>query len=379
MKETLDLQTQIGKLLPYKPYIGESIVNRQAKILVTATLAIIALISVGYITSLLVKDDNIIFEKIAPRTPNNLPHNSTKQAILAFQKGCNKINKNRSPIFADNKEIWQNICEEAQNNDRIFQDKFNLYRIHTATKSTGLFTGYYEISLNGSRTKQGDYKYPIYRTPSDEKDLNLTRKEISDGALNGKNLEILYVNDLAKLFFLHIQGSGVVKLQDGKEIFIGFDKKNKHKYHSIGKYFLEKKIFTRENISALAIMDWLRNNPDKADEITNLNPSYIFFRERNARATGSLGIELTAEGSIAVDRNIIPLGLPLFLRTILPDNNKFSKILIAQDTGSAIKGVIRGDIFFGSGNYAENIASGMKNPGKLYMLIPKDINPNDYF
>lgn len=308
----------------------------------------------------------------------DLNSSNLKDGVKAFKETCHKISILKGKIFQDNKEVWKNICNNISAKPSYFIENFNIYRVRKALENKIFLTGYYEIELNGSRKKKGKYIYPIYKSPRQEL-LNLSRKEIEDGALENKNLELLYVDDFAKLFFLHIQGSGKIKLEDGTTINVGFAAKNNQKYSSIGKYFIDEGIIKRENISALKIMDWLRSNPEEATKITEMNASYIFFEERENSATGSLGVPVTGEGSIAVDKKFIPLGMPVFLKTKLNNGEEFNNFVNAQDTGSAIKGALRADIFFGNGERAERLASGMKNHGELYLLAPKGINPRDYF
>jgi len=176
-----------------------------------------------------------------------------------------------------------------------------------------------------------------------------------------------------------VQGSGRVKLENGEYLNVGYAGKNSKAYYSIGKWFIENEIFTKDSISALKIMDWLRNNPDKADYVMNLNESYVFFEIRKNRATGSLGIPLVAEGTMAVDRKRLKLGIPIYIMTDVLGKYSYSKLLMAQDTGGAIKSALRGDIFFGSGKRAEQLASVMKNRGLMFVLLPKGVNPNSFF
>lgn len=301
-----------------------------------------------------------------------------KAGTEAFKRTCQKLGQLKSKIFTENIEIWKNICENIAPSSEFYAKNFSIFRVLDLIDTEAFYTGYYEIALIGSRNKSEKYRFPLYKLPKEEF-LELKREEIEAGALKNKDLEIVYVDDPAKLFFLHVQGSGKITLDDGKVINVGFAGKNKHEYESIGKYFLENDIFERDDISALKIMDWIRDNEKSAAEIMNKNPSYIFFEERENGATGSLGVELVPEGSIAVDREKIPLGIPLFITTRMPNGKKYNKLLNAQDTGSAIKGILRGDIFFGFGQKAENSASVMKQYGKKYFLIPKDINPQQYF
>lgn len=262
------------------------------------------------------------------------------------------------------------ICKiNYQTSKSFFEDNFTPYLISKRDDSEGLFTGYYEISLKGSRTKQGKYQYPIYSVPMD-KYLKLTRKEIDEQGLEG--YEILWLDNPVDVFFLHIQGSGLVNMDDGSIVRVGFAGRNNYKYKSIGKWLIDNNIMSRSEMSAEGIKRWLHTHPKRMYEVLHKNPSYIFFRETGAGgAIGSLGIELTPKRSMAVDRDYIKLGSMLWLDTTLPKGEKFQRIMFAEDTGSAIKGVVRGDIFFGYGDEAEYLASYMKNKGKYYLLVRK--------
>lgn len=322
--------------------------------------------------------DSVILQKVRFKDTKFIGEN-LQDSVDSFKKSCPKILASEQLIFKENQSVWQDICNDIKPSLNFFIENFDIYKIHSKFFERELFTGYYEIALEGSKNKNEEFKYPLYKLPDDKSLLELSRDEIERGALSNKGFELMYVNNQAKLFFLHVQGSGKVRMENGEYIYVGFAGKNSHKYYSIGKYFLENNIFTRDTISALNIMKWLQENKDKASDIMNQNPSYIFFEIRDNSATGSLGVPLTAEASIAVDKKYYPLGVPLLLQTSLPDGSNFNNILIAQDTGSAIKGVERGDIFFGSGERAENLASDMKNSGELFLLLPKTIDPEPYF
>ena len=323
------------------------------------------------------------------------------QALVAFDKSCKKIQslpENHDMGIAGTPKDWVRTCYESEvylnekslgdKRARIFfEDNFVPFKAYKKpfytnlfNKSDGLFTGYYEPALNGSRTKSDKYKYPLYKKPQDLKDGEpyLGRRRIDNGELDGKGLELVYVDDPVKLFFLQIQGSGRVFLEDGSVMRVGYDGKNNCPYKSIGKYLIDEGIMTKEQVTADSIKEWLWNNPDKAQQVMQVNQSYVFFREiKGDGPIGSQGVALTPEASLAVDKKFIKLGLPVWLETTMPDfgegEEKYNRLLIAQDTGGVIKGPVRGDVFFGYGEAAEKKASYMKQKGEYSVLIPREL------
>jgi len=200
-----------------------------------------------------------------------------------------------------------------------------------------------------------------------------SREEIDgeDQPLKGK--ELLWIDDAYGSFFLQIQGSGRVRLDDGRILGVNYENQNGHPYVAIGKTLVEKEELALEDVSLFTIREWLENNPQRADEVLNSNPSYVFFHLRedsNEGPRGSLNVPLTAERSLAVDRNVIPLGTPVWIDTTLPDGSPYQRLMIAQDTGGAIRGPVRADVFFGNGERAERLAGEMNQKGRLYALLP---------
>ncbi len=308
------------------------------------------------------KFDKVELEQVI----QNHPFVYTK-GLEAFQKSCSKL-----------KGGFQDLCNKNDISYQYLVQNFDLYIIRQDSDYGALYTGYYEIELEGDYKKSSRYKYPIYKLPENDNLKQLSRAEINKGALSNENLEIIYVDDYAKLFFLHIQGSGRVKLPSGKYINIGYAGKNSHSYYSIGKWFVEEGIFTKADISALKIMDWLRANPTKAQEIMEMNQSYVYFVKREDRATGSFGVPLTSDGSIAIDSKIYKYGTLFYILVSVENEGSLQRVVTAQDTGGAIKGGLRADIFFGGGERAENLASNMKNIGSKFMLVPKNMKPTDF-
>ncbi|RBQ26618.1 murein transglycosylase A [Aliarcobacter lanthieri] len=309
-------------------------------------------------------------------------------ALEVFKKDCQK-----SKRF----EELKLVCEKAQYaNDgaMFFVSNFIPYKLYdNNSNDEGIITGYYEPLLYGSLKKTSRFKYPVYKIPknlinSDSTNLKGyksigkivgkkivpydTRKDIESNP-NNKNLEVIaYVDDKIDLFFLQVQGSGKIQLDNGEIINIGYAGQNGRPYTSIGRYFIDNEIIAREDISVQTIKEALLKNPSKIDDILNLNESYVFFQVSNQGATGALNTVLTPKRNIAVDRSYIQLGIPVFLNTQNPiTKESINQLMVAADVGGAIKGEIRADFFWGFGNEAYNYAGRMKEKGKMYILLPK--------
>lgn len=265
----------------------------------------------------------------------------------------------------------------------------------------GLFTGYYEAELHGAWNRKPPYTVPIFRRPNDliTADLSLfdpewkdrkiigriegekfvpyfTRSAIETGALAGRDLEMLWVDDPVDAFFLHIQGSGRVRMTDGSIVRVGYAGKNGRPYVAIGRPLIERGAIPKETMSMRAIRDWLAAHPDQMDEVLNLNPSYVFFRQIDGEGPiGAQGVALTPGRSLAVDTKLLPLGAPVWLETTDPltPETSLRRLVIAQDTGGAIKGAVRGDLFWGYGDEAAAKAGAMKQQGRYFLLLPKGI------
>lgn len=312
-------------------------------------------------------------------------------ALEVFQKDCK-----RSIRYENLKEVCQRSFD-AENGESFFTNNFTPYQlIGDENEEEGLITGYYEPLLKGSLTKTQRFKYPLYKTPDDLLiiDIDDVYTSLKGYRLRGKikgnrvipydsreeiekrdDLEaICYVDNKVDLFFLQIQGSGKVQLEDDTILNVGYAGQNGRKYYAIGRELVKKGYVAKEDISLQSIKKWLESNPSKMDEILNLNESYIFFRQSLKNAAGSLGSELTANRNLAVDRKYIPLGFPVFINTTNPvTNEKINSLTVAADTGGAIKGEIRADFFFGFGERAKELAGKMKQKGKLYLFIPNNI------
>ena len=241
----------------------------------------------------------------------------------------------------------------------------------------GFCTGYYEPELNGVLNRHGPYIHPIYRKPPD-----LTpdrpyhdRKAISDGALNGQGLELAWLRDPVEAFFLHIQGSGRVRLDNGQVMRVGFAGKNGHAYQSIGKILVERGLFALEDVTAQALKDWLADHPEDAERLMNENSSYVFFDARPELTEtdgpiGTAGVPLTLLVSVAADPQHHPLGSLIHIEHH-PATGLKNGYAIVQDTGGAIKGAGRIDLFTGSGDEAGDLAGALKHPVRVTTFAPR--------
>lgn len=283
---------------------------------------------------------------------------------------------------------------------RALEDLFTPFRTLGDGRDHGTFTGYYEAELDGALFPGAGYDVPLYRRPPDLVTVDLgrfradlagarivgrvadgalvpyyTRAEIDGGALDGRNLELLWAKDPVDVFFLHVQGSGVVHLPDGSERRVGFAATNGRDFYAIGRALLDEGRIPRDRASMQAIRDWLRGHPAKAAEVMQRNARYVFFRWIEGDGPiGSQGVALTPGRSLAVDPAFLPLGVPVFLDTTWPGSDRpLRRLMVAQDTGGAIKGPIRGDVFWGAGEAALAQAGRMKQDGRLYLLLPKAV------
>jgi len=317
-----------------------------------------------------------------------------KQALQALIHSCNKFSKMAQSRLIGGQigEItvgdFRDVCDiaevvkgmSAKQAQNYFENWFKPFLVENRHGSSkGLFTGYYEASLKGSKIKTEQYKYPLYGKPKDlTSEPYLSRKEIEEGALENKNLEVIYVEDKVELFFMHIQGSGRVQLPSGAEVRIAYAGRNNQPFTGVATYMADHGLLERNNLSSASVREWLKNNPSRADEIMNVNAAYTFFKIADGEyVVGAQGVPLTPEHSLAVDNEVMSYGFPLWVETALKrkdgSKDEYNHLFIAQDTGSAIKGVVRGDIFFGHGKDAEEKASYMASPGKYYVLLPINV------
>lgn len=314
----------------------------------------------------------------------NWQQNDHEAALEAFRQSCRKAPLAPTKI-ADiiiPAQAWSAACRQAETAteaDVFFAKCFTPYRaLSYGKEDTGLITGYYEPLLTGSLTRTEKYRFPVWGLPSDWHPDRpyLTRRQIEAQGLWGKAKPLLYVEDKIDLFFMHIQGSGRVKLPDGRIMKLAYAGKNQHPYTAIGKYLIERGEVPASEISVPRLKKWLHAHPQLAQETLWKNDSYVFFRfgDQSQGAVGAQGVPLTPEASIAVDPATMPYGLPVYLDTTLPySSESYTKLVVAQDTGSAIKGPLRADLFFGPGQRAEHLAGGMKQSGKFFVLLPKKL------
>jgi len=350
---------------------------------------------------------------LAPATYADLPGwgaDDLAGAWDAFLRSCRTLRFRDSWVAACGKaaEIAAPTSEAIR---AFFEANFTPYRVTNADGTTeGRITGYYEPLLSGSRVRGGPYLYPLYAPPDDlliidlasvapdTKGLRLrgrlegrrvvpyyTRAEIDGGVAPIVGKEIVWVDDPIEAFFLQIQGSGRVRLPSGETVRIGYADQNGHPYASIGRYLVEQGELALSEASMQGIQAWARANPSRVAQLLNQNPSYVFFRElppddaaqggeaaaRYVGPIGALGVRLTPERSIAVDRRFVPLGAPVYLATTWPNSDKpLQRLMIAQDTGGAIRGPVRADFFWGTGREAGRLAGRMRQDGEMWVLLP---------
>jgi membrane-bound lytic murein transglycosylase A len=341
---------------------------------------------------------------MTPTTFSVLPgwqEDDLRQAWPAFMASCRAIGS---------RVDWKTACTAAQVVDardagairQYFEANFvpNLVRAEDGS-DTGLITGYYEPMLHGSRKRGGAYQTPLYKVPDDLLTIELasvypnlknmrlrgrlvgkkvvpysTRAEIEHANLPGK--ELLWVDDAVEAFFLEVQGSGRVQLDDsGETVRIAYADQNGHPYKAIGRWLVEQGELTVEQATAQGIKAWIAAHPERRQELFNVNPSYVFFREErlpdpSVGPKGALGVPLTPARSVAIDPHFLPLGAPLFLSTTEAGSDvPMRRLMMAQDTGGAIRGAVRADFFYGFGGTAPEKAGLMKQRGQIWVLLPR--------
>ncbi|MBU3576770.1 murein transglycosylase A [Polynucleobacter sp. UK-Kesae-W10] len=306
------------------------------------------------------------------------------QAWPAWLKSCDALRRRSSEVN------WRQACSQVagvsgrdtQAIRRYFESNFQAYEIRNNSGSeTGLITGYYEPVMNGSQTRTSTFTVPLYGYPNAWKksrpNPGPTRAELmSSGVLQGS--EIAWVQDPVAAAFMQIQGSGKIRLQDGRVLRLGFAGTNEQPFKSFAQWLLDRKEITRSEATMQGISQWAKRNPDRVNEMLNANPRFVFFKElpSNVEAdlgpTGALGVPLTGERSIAIDLQAMPLGAPVFLATTKPlSSQPLQKLVMAQDTGKAIVGGVRADYYWGSGEAAGEMAGRMKQNGKMWLLLPR--------
>lgn len=311
------------------------------------------------------------------------------------------------------KEVWRETCASARalegRGDGVLRTWFEMHLqpwqlVNPDGGREGLVTGYYEPLLKGSRANQSPYLYPIYGVPADLIDVELGElyPELKHMRLRGRIVGrklvpyyaradwekaprnepvLLWADDAFDVFFMQIQGSGQVQLDDGSRIRVGYADQNGHPYRSIGRWLIDQGELKAEQASMQGIKAWAKTHPQRVQELLNANPSYVFFRELavdGAGPPGALGVPLTAERSIAVDARYTILGAPVWLTTTYPNSERpLIRMMLAQDTGGAIRGPVRADFFWGSGNDAGSQAGRMRQRGQMWVLLPRGYAPPD--
>jgi len=272
---------------------------------------------------------------------------------------------------------WRAVCALAKTQSpdqarRFFELLFRPVLIENGNEPP--FTGYFEPELNGSRTKSAHYKYPLYRQPPESrgKKWKSRRDILTSGVMDGRGLEIVYVDDPVEKFFLQVQGSGRVKLAEGGSLRVGYGGANGHEYRSVGVELVRRGIYNQHQVSAEVIKNWVRRNPNDGRDLLMHNDSYVFFREVDIDPQkgpfGAMIRSVTPMRSIAVDPKYTPLGAPVWVEK--DGETPLRRLMMAQDTGSAIKGAQRADVFFGTGDDAGKAAGRLRDPGRMVVLLP---------
>ena len=310
------------------------------------------------------------------------------KALEAFRKSCIKI-MNEGDFVASSQIVvsasfMKNACAAIPETSitkelakTYFEYWFAPYKVQTMDNSeTGTFTGYYETELEGDVNPSCEYLTPIYGKPYDlpaNGEKYLSRREIESGKLRNKAPVLFWAKNPSDVILLHIQGSGVIKAPNGKRYRVGYAGNNGHQFKGIGAILMSHNIRPEGGYSMTSVKSWLDSHPKQAKKLILENDRYIFFRDIDSEGpVGALGVPLTPERSIAVDPEFIPLGLPLFLETKDADGQDIKHTVIAQDIGTAIKGAIRADIFWGRGKTAFSKAGRQHAQGSYYILLPKD-------
>ncbi len=330
--------------------------------------------------------------------------NGLAPAFSALLSSCNSLQK---------QAIWQAPCASARALEQRsetalrnwFETQLQPWQLVNADGSReGLITGYYEPILKGSRSQKQPYLYPIYGVPNDLIDVELSElyPELKHmrlrGRLEGRKLVpyftradwgnqearradgiLLWADDALDVFFMQIQGSGQVQLDDGSRVRVNYADQNGHPYRSIGRWLIEQGELKPEQASMQGIRAWLNTHPQRQQDLLNANPSYVYFRElalTSEGPPGAMGIPLTAERSIAVDPKYTSLGVPIWLATTYPNSERpLTRLVVAQDTGGAIRGAVRADFFWGSGSEAGAQAGKMRQKGQMWTLLPRAYTP----
>ena len=362
---------------------------------------------------------------LAPATFGSLPgweSNDPAPALAAFRRSCDAWRAqpadrplDTDALWAGTVGEWRAVCAAAASvapgaepARAFFAERFAPVAATNRGDAFGLFTGYYEPTLHGSRRRHGRFTVPLYTRPPELVEVDLgefrddwkgerlagrvvanrlvpfaDRSAIGTGALGGRGLELVWVDDPVDAFFLHVQGSGRVELDDGTTLRVGYAGQNGHPYVAIGRVLVERGAMELDEVSMQSLRAWLDAHPEEAAEVMAANPSYVFFRRLAGEGPlGAQGVALTPGRSLAVDRSFHPLGVPVWLDATAPSpvagegDLTLQRLLVAQDTGGAIRGPVRGDVFWGPGDEAAEIAGRMKHRGRMWLLLPRELAAN---
>ncbi len=344
------------------------------------------------------------------------------QARPAIEASCGVLLRqlDRMPVgpegMAGTVADWRPACAAIPRSSaadetmrKFVESSFQAFAVDAADGSEGLFTGYYEPELAASRTPDLGFSVPLYGRPSDLVTVDLgqfradlageslagrvvagrlephaTRAEIEGGALSGQRLELFWLADLVDAFFLHVQGSGRLRLAEGGAVRVGYATSNGQAYTSIGRLLIERGALTRETATLQAVRDWLRAHPAEARPLMQQNARYVFFKEIDGDGpVGADGVSLTPGRSLAIDATLLPLGARFWLDTTYPAGTPeagqpLQRLVVAQDIGAAIKGAVRGDLFWGTGDPALRYAGPMKQKGRYFLLLPNAVAERRY-
>lgn len=319
--------------------------------------------------------------RAGPRiTSLNIDREQAERALRVFRISCPSVLDRQDATGLTLPEDWREACQAARDwrDDPIefFTDHFRVVEVGSGE---AFATGYYEPEIDGVRETDPDYAWPIYAPPESiptpdctadcgDEPQPLSRASIENGELDGRDLEIAWARDLVDLYFLQVQGSGILRLPDGDTMRIGYADNNGYPYASIGRLMRDRGLLGDGQTTAEGIASWLRDNPERGRAIMQENPRYIFFTELTGPAPlGSLGKPVTPRATVAADPAFVPMGAPVFLDL---EHDVADGLWVAQDTGGAIRGANRFDTFWGAGEDAYAIASGMASRGQAYVLIP---------
>jgi membrane-bound lytic murein transglycosylase A len=376
---------------------------------VAKRLAALALILMTLVTPVLARAS---FEAVGFDALDGWRDDDHEAALGAFRRSCEEIISHgrafSRPIkYGGARADWLSVCRKAVKTSdarKFFESELTPLRVSDADRPAGLFTGYFEPEALGSRTPSKEYSVPVYAKPTDlvafdakeqkatgglrygrfvdgKPQAYFTRREIEEGALKDRGLEIVWVRYWSDLFFIQVQGSARIRFEDGTSMRLAYSAKTGLPYTAIGGVLVERGEIAKEQLSMQAILAWMRKDQKAARELMWENKSFVFFRELDLPrpelgAPGAQTVQLTPLRSLAVDRALWAFGTPIWVDSYQPDENggkgpAFRRLMIAQDTGTAIKGAVRGDVYWGWGAKAARMAGHMKSEGSMVVLLPK--------